>query len=706
MVSEQQKNLVFPVVFSVVLVLLLSWYILVCCDYPYYFMWDMDHVTCLDTVLIQSGLLPDQICHPSSGMFLFLFFSEKIAHFFGIVSALDLAEVAGSLNPLAVMAELTDFARLHSPFLSVAVVVLLCMALQVIFRMSRWWVLFFVVFLGVQESLTYHSSMVRSELYGVLYWSGAVLTMAAAVKTTGPVKRYVGLLATGVLLGLCFLSKIQSLFYLAAAPILLLLMFSFSEDSQKQGHRGLTSKGVSRVLAVSLFNVVAFTLLCILSYSTPIPQGVPTWAVAFRVTPITAMFFLALLLLFLCQLYLYLTNKVSSDVFKFSSFFSVIGAGFILSFALLFLFYSDVALSLQYMLINFKMAFLRVPEPEFVVSPSLYISHFLLHVRYNPTLFIVHIALISLLVFGHLRGFVRITKYQVMLCLVVTCLAFVSVAVVTRVILRDVLWKEVLLNFLNLFYFAILVTRADQNQLTSLRLSRVGGGLLILLLLVNLSHTCDMPKRIDAHYTQYGWRADRFFGTTYGGNQLKYSRMMRERYNNTTAWVAETQAVDHRRIRRTVDFVFKNQAITHRNIGVVSEGFSVWGADLNYKITEVPPELRTAVLVDNASVELKNKAFFKEEYVRVNSEYMDKFKKPSSSSLMSVLTRPDLKIFLFAEAGDVPGLLSGQIAQTPYKIVVRNAEQSIELQGLEIKNYCEIPLDKFSRKFFFVIREI
>jgi hypothetical protein len=703
LIGEQQKNMIFPIVFSAVIVLLLGWYILVCCNYPYYFIWDMDHVTCLDTVLIQSGLLPDQICHPSSGMFLPLFFSEKIAHFFGILSALDLAEVAGSLNPLATMAELTDFVRFHSPFLSVGVVVLLCMAMQVIFRMSRWWVLFFVVFLGVQESLTYHSSMVRSELYSVFYWCGAVLTMAAAVKTSGPVKRYAGLLATGVLLGLCFLSKVQSLFYLVTAPVLLLLMFSFSEDSQKKGRRGSTSKDAFRVLAVSLFNVVAFVLLCIFSYSTPIPQGVPTWAVAFLVTPTAALFFLVLLSLFLCQLYLHLTNKVSSDVFKFSSFFSVIGAGFILSFALLFLFYSDAALSLQYILLNFKIAFLRVPEPQFVVSPSLYIPDFLLHVRYNPTLFIVHIALISLLVFGHLRGFVRITKYQAALCLVVTCLAFVSVAVVTRVRPRDILWKEVLLNFLNLFYFAILVNRADRNQLT---LTRVGGGLLILLLLVNLSHTYYMPKRIDAHYTQYGWRADRFFGTTYGGNQLKYSRIMRERYNNTTAWVAETQAVDHRRIRRAVDFVFKNQVVTHRNIGVVFEGFSAWGADLDYKITEVPPALRAAILVDNASVELKNKTFFKEEYVRKQSEYMDKFKKPSSSGLMSVLTRPDLKIFLFVYANDVSHLVSKEIVQTPYKIVLQNTGQTIELQGLEIKNYCEIPLDKIGQKFFFVIREI
>jgi len=113
LIGEQQKNAMFAVVFSAVIVLLLAWYVFISYDYPYYFIWDMDYVTCLDTVLIQSGLLPDHICHPCFGIYLPLFFSKKIAHFFGVLSALDLEELAGSLNPLAAMAELTDFVRLH-----------------------------------------------------------------------------------------------------------------------------------------------------------------------------------------------------------------------------------------------------------------------------------------------------------------------------------------------------------------------------------------------------------------------------------------------------------------------------------------------------------------------------------------------------------------------------------------------------------------
>lgn len=695
--------MIFPVAVSVVVLLLLAWHISVCCDYPYYFIWDMDYIASLETVLIQSGLRPDHICHPGFGMNFFLFFSEKIAEVFGVLSVLNLDDVAASLNPLAGMAELTAFVRLHSPFLSVGIGVLLCMAIYRIFDISRWYLLFFLVFLGAQESLTYHSSMVRTEFYSVFYWSGAVLAMAIAAKSSSSIGRFASLLATGLLLGLSLLTKIQSLFYLAVLPVLAILVFSFFQDVHSQQCRAITRKGVPWLLAVSLFNVIAFLFLGIASHLTPIPPGIPTWAAAFRVTPIFVIFFLALLGLFLCQLFSYRTDRISSDVFRSCSFLSIIAAGFILSFAFHFLLYSDGAVSLNYMLLNFKMMFLREPKLLKITEPSAYISNFLSFLYYNPLLFIVNIVLNVLLVLGHRFRFVRITKSQLALCLVTTCLAFVNIAVGTRFILRDILWAEVLLNFLSLFYFSILLSRATRYRPILIRL---GGGLLVVLFFVNCAHAANMPERIDANFNHYGWRQDKWFSWVYGGNQRRYEEIIRKKYNAAAAWIAGTKAADHKRIRRTVDFVFKNQPITHRNIGIVFEGFSAWSADSDYRITEVPPALRGDILADNASVGLKQDFFFREEHVKGDSEYLNKFRKPSSGERISVLTRRDLQIFLFVQPDDVSALVSEVITQTPYKIVLRNNKQTIRLQGLEIKNYCEIPLAKITRKYFFVIHQI
>ena len=183
------------------------------------------------------------------------------------------------------------------------------------------------------------------------------MAMAIAVKATNPIVRRSSLLVTGLLLGLSFLTKIQALFYLAAVPILLLLAVSLSQDSQKQSHPPTTAKGAYWILAVSLFNVVAFLVLGIASYSTPTPRGVPTWAASFGIEPITVLFFLAFLSLFLYQLFLCLTKKISSDIFRLSSFLSIIAAGFILSFTFYFLLYSDSAISIKHILLHFKMSF-------------------------------------------------------------------------------------------------------------------------------------------------------------------------------------------------------------------------------------------------------------------------------------------------------------------------------------------------------------
>ena len=700
--ENQPKNIAFKLAFVLVIILLLGWYVSISHQYPYYFIWDMDYVATLDTVLIHSGLLPDHISHTGFGMYLPLVFTTKIAHFFNAVSVLDLTEVAGSLNPLAGIAELTDFIRLHTPFLIIAVVIFLSMAIYLIFDMSPWYLLFFLVFLGSQESLIYHSSMVRTELYSLFYWSASVLMLALAVKSATSAGKLTSLLAAGILLGLSFLTKIQSFFYVASLP-LLFLIFTLLKNNQKQILSHPPLKHPYLVLMVSFVNLIIFLILGIASYSVLIPRGVPTWSSGFGITPLVILFFLIFLVLFVWQLRLCAAKKTSADSFKFLSCINIIAAGFLLSFALHFLIYPDSAVSLQYLLSDFKMVFFRKTRVLDPKSLSYYLSNFLQYLYYNPVLFIVSTLLNLLLILGYRLKFIQITKGLLILCLLITVFAIVNTTVGTRFYLRDILWKEVLLNFMSLFCFVVLINRLSEHRL---RFIGIGSGLLIVLFFTNCIHACNMPARIDANYNLYGWWEDREFTSVFGCNQPKYMAIMYKKYNAATAKVAEEYAVEHRQIRNIASFVFKNQDITYRNIGILFEGFPAWTADLSCKITEIPSELSGAILVDNASVKLKEKFFFKEEYVRQESEYLDKFSKPFSDNLISVLTRRDLRVLLFVSPDDVPGLLNEQVVQTPYKIILRNSSLSVELQGLEIKNYSEIPLDKIKQKFFFVIKKM
>src|SRR5476649_1571984 len=168
--------------------------------YPYYFIWDLDHVTELDTLLINSGLLPDHLGHPGFGMYLLLTTSEKAARAVGAISIATLDDVEASINPIAGMAERTDYLRRHTPYVCLAIVLMLWAALRLMFRLPWWCVLLFLLLLASQESLTYHASMIRTEIFSVLFWSAATLAAAIVARATTTWSRDGGHLAVGLML--------------------------------------------------------------------------------------------------------------------------------------------------------------------------------------------------------------------------------------------------------------------------------------------------------------------------------------------------------------------------------------------------------------------------------------------------------------------------------------------------------------------------
>ena len=178
-------------------------YLSISLSYPFYFIWDMDHSIVTDILLIQSGELPESMSHPSFGMYLLLHFSQKIAYYLGHLSVLSMEDLSVSLNPLSAYAELTVLARLHSVFLALGIVLLLWISLRILFKPSLFVSLIILVFLGCQESLIYHSSMIRSEFYSVFFWAGSILVMVLSVKYHSKMWQNFLLIACGIFLGLC-----------------------------------------------------------------------------------------------------------------------------------------------------------------------------------------------------------------------------------------------------------------------------------------------------------------------------------------------------------------------------------------------------------------------------------------------------------------------------------------------------------------------
>jgi hypothetical protein len=284
--------------------------------------------------------------------------------------------------------------------------------------------------------------------------------------------------------------------------------------------------------------------------------------------------------------------------------------------------------------------------------------------------------------------------------LLITSLLLINIFIGTRFILRDILWKEIITDFWILFLIAYILKNSSNRNLLKFTVITA-----LILLVSNISHSLVMPKRIDANYNLYGWHQEIFFGEVYRGNQKVFGDLIKAYYNGETLSEASKQAEDYKKIRRIAEFVFTNQNISLRNIGIADNGFGICTTDLAWRLESIPKALSGAMIVDNSS-KTNNGHLLKEEYIRNNHEYLDKFEdKNLLSDEIAVLGRSDLEIFLFSSENHINRLLSYNIIKTPFKITAVKGKERMEFTGAYIKDYASIPKEMLGGKYFFVLKK-
>lgn len=677
---------------------LLSWHLSMYLSYPFYLMWDMNQMTTVDMLLIQGGFRPDHINHTGFGMNLLLFLSQKIGHAAGWLSVLRIDELASCLNPLAAVAESADYVRLHSPLLSLGTALILSLALRSLFRLPVHYCLVFFVIFGIQESFTYHSTLIRTELYSAFYWSCAVLTLSLPARYRhGPARR-LQLVAAGLLLGLAFLTKVQSLTYVVAAVLLALAPLFAHPSEDQQPPPPATPAGRNAVLALGLLTLAAFAAIGIMAQLAVVPPGVPTWARAFRPNTLAYVLYAGLAAIAAGSAF---TLKRGSPAWlgHLTASLTLLTFGVLLATGLHFVLFRDPGVAWNYLLLDFKMIFLRKTELFEVRNVGSGLSELIIYFQHNPTTLLVHAVLLVGSLVAWRRGWLRLGRTELSLWILVSLIAVANVAFGTRFLLRDTLWRETLVNFASLAWFALLLTRSVRHRDL---LRYAGFALLSLLLLGNVKHSLQTIDRADTNHNLYGWRIDRWFVGTFGGNNMKYSDLVFRRYDSASRSAAMAAVRDHRVIRQTVDFVFKNQRVDHRSIGLLSEGFSTWSGDLDFRLTSVPQQLRGSILVDAARVPANRGLLLSEERVSVEEEYLEKLK-PTASNRIALLTRADLGIFVFVPASAVGQLRSRQLVETPFRALLKKGAGVVELQALEVKSYVELPPERLGPFSFVVI---
>jgi hypothetical protein len=231
----------------------------------------------------------------------------------------------------------------------------------------------------------------------------------------------------------------------------------------------------------------------------------------------------------------------------------------------------------------------------------------------------------------------------------------------------------------------------------------VTAALLALLFGVSTLHACTMPRRIDMNYSQYGWRVDAWRKGVYRNNQALYTQLMNRHYTDAM-WATARKAADQFAwSRRAAQFVFQNQAITQRQLGPVAKGFPVWTRRMDCRISAYSDHLEGGLVVDSGALPLRDHYFSEPTLVDTPSDSMDKIRSPHGEGLLSVLPRADLEVLLFVERADsetAAGLLG---ATAGSEVILEQPNGPIQMQGLAIDHYTELPVALLRHGYFFVL---
>lgn len=662
---QNRSALVHALVISVLLSASVLLFLHVSRQYPYYFLWDMDATTAIDTVLVQSHELPSHINHPGFGMYLWLSLVHKAACALHYVSVLDLNDLSRSLNPLGGIVELTVFVKDNSAFLAAAISIVLWASVVLLFEVPLWISPFILLFFISQGNLFYHASMIRSEFYGVFYWCASVLCAAWASQGGSQRGRRIPILLAGVFLGLCYTTKFQGVLCVLLLPVFLL--FFLRTDGEKQPWQ---ERDTRRIL--SLANLLLFGALLVGAARVIVPPELVTFEANYGLSIVGCVFILIFIGLWISNV----------------SVLNLLFSGFLLSFLLHFLIYSDLKLSLELLLLDAKMVFMRpIGNWNAALDPcSLWGSLASRPLIYAPNLILGLYACC-------------VAKKQQRLLLVLSLLMIYLNVAIQRQALRDFIWTETPVLFSSaVFLFYLSVKKQAMGQWLAL-------AVLVGLIGANIVYALPMPLRVDANFNIYGWQRDWWVPGVYAGH-IKYKSIMLGRYGHAfedpRRVAAKKFSDDFVTRRRTAQFVFPNQTITQRNLGPLSRGFPVWTDAPQIILGDLPAALEGSTVVDSRNLGTAN-TFFKSSEVSRHSDVPEKFNPVRRDGIIAVLTRSDLDVHLFVFPEDVAAIQDSRIRPTGLTVTLGDSKTTHMLKGMAVTSYSEIPKARLGRPFFFVI---
>ncbi len=695
----------------------LLWWFSLALRYPYFYLFDMDLLAPLEALNINSGLEPTVTLHPGYGMYVLDAFTLRIASFFHLVSAVDLRSVDGSLSPLLPMAELTSFFRLHSPILVLGISLSLWAAVARVGRFSLLMSVIALAAIASAEGLAYQAAIIRVDLYSTFFWSLALPLAMLAASARRPSVHTALLVAAGFLLGVAFLTKIQSGVHLVSAALAYWLVRSLSDDTVESSDatNALRTRRFGLILA-SVNLVVLAALLIAARYTTSQHFTLFGWvdepgtyagAPSRRALAVAG----GAILLLLLQLPRPTAWRPLAALSITARTATVVVAGGILAILSPLVLYRDLATGMRFALHNLQNLFWT---DLFLYRTAETTENILTVVSGYHWWMIAALAAAGLLaIVATMLG--RRPRQWTVLPIAIAWAGFavaVNIAVV-RTAPRDMLWFD------TAYSLAIFMLLAIASRM-AIRGRRVFTAATIAVALFvcagNIARLTEVPGRMDTNYHIYGWSESPWFDSWFASP--RYNAMMKERYPESQRALAARQARGHYRLRNITAHVFQNADVTLAQAGPLGAGVPLWRNHREWIVKEFPRGYAFSHVIDALELPLKSHTFL--SHVWKHEEWLDRVVPPPAEALgpngsiraLSILPRRDIEVVIFVTVNDLPHVSAADdtlkipaVSEDAMKITVTSQGIDQHLYGVVLPRYVVLPVADFSNPYVFVVRE-
>lgn len=632
--------------------------------YPYYLSWDMDLITSIDLLMIQSQKLHVHFAHPGTGLYLILKPIHYVANQLGLVNTLNLSDLSAAHNPSLAMAQVTAFARVVSPF----IVTFICIFLS------------FTVFLTGQSSIFFRflvlalifsgywviqqATFIRTETFAWLHLSLAILFAMLAAKSRSPNKKNIFLGLVGIFFGLTYYTKIQSLPTLALPLIVFVIYNNIPLSIEGSYNKKLSLITLTTFLILILASL--FYGFAPNSYIEPFREGVAFTAHG-------------LLLLVSLSLLCYFSFKPTSWANWFN-FCIPISSGFVFSFFIPLFQYANFSRGFELTLFNFQSVVMTKiytglsSQVEFTLGRGFNVFSQALPI-FLPLVLIYGLVLLS-----QKKDLFR-TRLKWGLGAIVGLVVFNLFFVVRNAARQDIVWYE------PAAYLAIvLAVSALWNDSAKLKWS----GIIIVVSMISIN--C-VNTQLAYNNTQFSYGAERpFLRHVYSG-QSEYASVYYkyvEGLPEERGWQLTSQLLRQAREHKSIDFFlrfhFINLKPDIRWVSSAQKGFKI--SEDNWRIADVSEGLRGQNILDlnQAVSHTPRRGWFNEFISRLLIE--PEFTKKWSDPRKIVLTRmqPDISSVVLLNRNQNKNINCQELTKDLWLNIEKVGQEPVHLGGYYCKD--------------------